>query len=338
MKAIVWTAYGPPDVLQLQEGPKPVPKDNEVLIRIHATTVTSGDCEQRSLRMPIWYALPMRAYAGLRRPTRVTILGQELAGEIEAVGKDVTLFKRGDQVFASTGLSFGTYAEYTCLPERPEEGALAVKPASMTYEQAAAVPLGGLEALHFIRQGDLQSGQKVLINGAGGTIGTFAVQLAKHFGAEVTGVDHTAKLDMLRSIGADQVVDYTKVDFTQRGETYDVIIDVVGKSSFSGSIRSLSQNGRYVMANAGPSQMVRGRWTSMTSNKKVVLGAAYPKTEDLVYLRELIEVGKIKTVIDRVYRLEQAAEAHRYVETGAKKGHVVMTVGDGHRTQQPTGT
>jgi NADPH:quinone reductase-like Zn-dependent oxidoreductase len=307
--------------------PKPVPKDNEVLIRIYATTVTSGDCEQRSLRMPIWYALPMRAYAGLRRPTRITILGQELAGEIEATGKHVTRFKTGDQVFASTGLSFGTYAEYTCLPERPEEGALATKAANMTYEQAAAVPLGGLEALHFIRQGGVQRGQKVLINGAGGTIGTFAVQLAKHLGAEVTGVDSVGKLDMLRSIGADQVVDYTQEDFTQRGETYDVIIDVVGKSSFSGSLRSLGPSGRYVVANAGPLQWIRGRWASRTSSKRVMVGAAYSKTEDLIFLRELIEAGKIKAVIDRSYTLDQVPEAHRYVETGQKKGHVVITTG-----------
>ena len=214
----------------------------------------------------------------------------------------------------------GAYAEYICLPEEPEEGALAIKPANMTYEEAAAVPVGGLEALCFLRQGNIQSGQKVLINGAGGTIGTFAVQLAKYFGAEVTGVDSTGKLDMLRSIGADQVIDYTQEDFTKSGETYDFILDVVGKSSFSGSIRSLKQNGRYLIANPGPSQMVRGRWTSMTSSKKVIFGAAYPKTEDLIFLKELIEAGKIKSVIDRRYPLEQIAEAHRYVETGHKKG------------------
>jgi NADPH:quinone reductase-like Zn-dependent oxidoreductase len=327
MKAIVWTEYGSPDVLQLKEVAKPIPKDNEVLIRIYAATVTAGDCEMRSLRGALWYRLLMRIYVGLKRPTRITILGMELAGEIESVGKDVKLFKEGDQVFAATGfIGMGACAEYICLSEEPEEGALAIKPANMTYEEAAPVPVGGLEALHFLRQGNIQSGQKVLINGAGGTIGTFAVQLAKYFGAEVTGVDSTGKLDMLYSIGADQVIDYTQEDFTKSGETYDFILDVVSKSSFSGSVRLLKQNGRYLIANPGPSQVVRGRWTSMTSSKKVIFGAAYPKTEDLIFLRELIEAGKIKSVIDRRYPLEQTAEAHRYVEKGHKKGNVVITM------------
>jgi NADPH:quinone reductase-like Zn-dependent oxidoreductase len=245
-------------------------------------------------------------------------------------------FKKGDQVFGSSGIGFGANAEYICLPEYgvPEEGVLAIKPSNMTYEEAAAVPVGGLEALCFLRQGNVQSGEKVLINGAGGTIGTFAVQLAKYFGAEVTGVESTDKLDMLRSIGADHLVDYTQEDFTKRGETYDFILDVVSKSSFSGSIRSLKQNGRYLIANPGLSQMVRGRWTSMTSSlpgrqtgKKVMFGAASPKTEDLIFIKELIEAGKIKSVIDRRYPLEETAEAHRYVETGHKKGNVIITVG-----------
>jgi len=327
MKAIVWTEYGPPDVLQLKEVKTPTPKDNEVLIRIHATTVTSGDCEQRSLKLPIWYALSIRAVAGFKRPERITILGMELAGEIESVGKEVKRFTKGDQVFAATGfIGMGACAEYICLPEEAEGGALATKPANMTYEEAAAVPVGGHEALCFLRQGNIQSGQKVLINGAGGTIGPFAVQLAKHFGAEVTGVDSTEKLDMLSSIGADHVVDYKQEDFTKSGETYDLILDLVGKSSFSGSIRSLKQNGSYLIASPGPSQLVRGRWTSMINSKKVIIGAAYPKTEDLIFLRELVEEGKIEAVIDRRYPLEQTAEAHRYVEKGHKKGNVVITV------------
>jgi NADPH:quinone reductase-like Zn-dependent oxidoreductase len=333
MKAIVWTAYGPPEVLQLREVEKPTPKDNEVRIKIRATTVTAGDCEQRSLKLPIWHALPMRLYVGLKRPERITILGMELAGEIDSVGKDVRLFKKGDQVFAATGfVRMGTYAEYICLPEAPEDGALAMKPANMAYEEAAAVPMGGLEALCLLRKGSVQSGQKGLINGAGGTIGTFAVQLAKYLGAEVTAVDSTGRLDMLRSIGADRVIDYTREDFTKSGQTYDFILDVVSKSSFAGGMRSLGQNGRYLIANPGPSQVVRGRWTSKTSSKKVIFGAARPKTEDLFFLKELIEAGRIESVIDRRYPLEQTPEAHRYVETGRKKGHVVITVEHENRT------
>jgi len=333
MKAIAWTEYGPPDVLQLKEVEKPAPKEDEVLIRIYATTVTAGDCEQRSLKLPIWYRLPMRAYVGFKRPERITILGMELAGEIEAVGKDVKLFRKGDQVFAATGfVGMGACAEYICLPEKPEEGALAIKPANMTYEEAAAVPVGGLEALCFLRQGSIQSGQKVLINGAGGTIGPFAVQLARYFGAEVTGVDSTGKLDMLHSIGANQVIDYTQEDFTKSGETYDFILDLVGKGSFSGCIRSLKQNGSYLMADPGPLQKVRGRWTSMTSSKKVISGAASGTTEDLIFLKKLIEAGKIKSIIDRRYPLEQTAEAHRYVETGHKKGNIVIIVEHNNKT------
>jgi NADPH:quinone reductase-like Zn-dependent oxidoreductase len=326
MKAIVWTEYGPPEVLQLVEVEKPTPKEDEVLIKINATTVTSGDCEQRNLKLPIWYRLPMRVYVGLNKPTRITILGMDLAGEIEAVGKDIKRFKVGDQVFGSAGIGFGTNAEYKCLPEEPGEGALAIKPANMTFEEAAAVPVGGLEALCFLRQGKIRKGDKVLINGAGGTIGTYAVQLAKNYGAEVTAVESTDKLEMLLSLGADKVVDYTQEDFTERVETYDFILDVVGKSSFSGSIRSLKKNGRYLIANPGLSQMVLGQLSSMISSKEVLFGAAQPKSEDLIYLKEVIEAGKLKSVIDRYYPLDQIPEAHRYVETGAKKGHVVITV------------
>jgi len=327
MKAIVWTKYGPPDVLQLKEVEKPTPKEDEVLIRIVATTVTAGDCELRSLKFPIYFNLVMRLWRGLIKPRGTSILGTELAGEIESVGKDVKLFKEGDQVFGSAGLNFGANAEYICLPERPGEmeGGVAIKPANMTYEEAAAVPFGGRDALHFLRKGNIQTGQKVLINGAGGSIGTFAVQLAKHFGSEVTAVDSTGKLDMLRSIGADQVIDYTQEDFTEKGEIYDVIFDVVGVISFSRSNRSLKQNGTYLLANP-MSQMVRGLWTRMTSSKKVIMEAAGGTIGDLIFLRGLIEAGKIISVIDRRYPLEQIAEAHRYVETGHKKGNLVITV------------
>ncbi len=328
MKAIVWTKYGPPDGLELQEVERPNPKDNEALIRVHATTVTAGDCEMRSLRLAILFRLLMRMYTGLRRPKRVTILGQELAGEIESVGKEVRRFRKGDQVFAATGFHFGAYAEYACLPEE----SVSLKPANMTYEEAAAVPLGGLNALHFLRKGRIQSGQKVLINGAGGSIGTIAVQLAKSFEAEVTGVDSAGKLDMLRSIGADHVIDYTQEDFTKSGKTYDVIFDVIGKGSFSGCVGSLKEEGILLLGNPSLSTRIRGRWTSVTGGKRIVGGAAPLSTENLTALKELIEAGKIRSVIDRRYPLEQTAEAHRYVETGRKKGNVVITLEHNDRT------
>ncbi|MFN2132400.1 MAG: NAD(P)-dependent alcohol dehydrogenase [Anaerolineae bacterium] len=327
MQAVVWTRYGPPDVLELRELEKPTPKEDEVLIRIHATTVTAGDCEMRSLRFPIYLRLAMRLWRGVLRPRKNSIMGTELAGEIEAVGQGVRRFGAGDQVFGSAGMGFGTNAEYICLPAEPGEmeGTLAEKPANMTYEEAATVPFGGRDALHFLRQGNIQGGQKILINGAGGSIGTFAVQLAKQFGAEVTAVDSTPKLDMLRSIGADHVVDYTREDFTANGEIYDVIFDVVGKMSLSRSKRSVKQDGTYLLANP-TKQMGQALWTRMTSSITVIMGTASATTADLVYLKELVEAGRIKTVIDRCYPLEQIAEAHRYVETGQKQGNVVITM------------
>jgi NADPH:quinone reductase-like Zn-dependent oxidoreductase len=321
MKAILCERYGPPEVLQLREVEKPTPKDNEILVRVDATTVTAGDCEIRKFKMPALLWLPARIGFGFRGP-RKKILGQELAGEIESVGKDVKLFKKGDQVFALTGFHLGAYAEYDCLPEN---GLVATKPANMTYEEAATVPLGGLHASHFLRKASIQSGQRVLINGAGGSIGTLAVQLAKSFGAEVTAVDSAGKLDMLRSIGADQVIDYSKEDFTQSGVSYDVIFDIVGKSSFSGSIRSLKARGFYLLGNPGLSQLARRYWTS-TGGKKVMSGMKCG-AEDLVFLKGLIEAGKVRSVIDRSYPLEEIAEAHRYVDTGQKAGNVVITVG-----------
>jgi NADPH:quinone reductase-like Zn-dependent oxidoreductase len=323
MKAIVCPRYGPPEVLQLMEVERPTPKDNEVLVRVDATTVTMGDCEIRRFKMPAWLWPLARIGFGFRGP-RKRILGQELAGEIESVGKDVSRFKVGDQVFALTGLHLGAYAEYDCLPAK---GLVAAKPANMTYEEAAAIPLGGLHALHFLREARIQRGQKVLIIGAGGSIGTVAVQIAKALGAEVTGVDSAMKLDMLRSIGADKVIDYTKDDFTKSGDAYDVIFDAVGKASFSGCIRSLKENGFYLLGNPGLSQLVRGLWTSRTGNKRVIGGAASYKPDDLISLKELVEAGKVVSVIDRRYVLEQMAEAHRYVDTGQKAGNVVVTVG-----------
>jgi len=326
MKAIVWTKYGSPDGLQLREVAKPTPKDNEVLIKVHAATVTAADTEFRRLKLPLLFAIPLRLYLGLRKPTRITILGTEFAGEIVSAGKDVTRYQPGDQVFGYTGLGMGTYAEYMCLSEKPSgmAGVLAKKPANVTYEEAAAVPFGGLEALHSLRKANIQSGQKVLIIGAGGSIGTYAVQLAKHYWAEVTAVDKTGKLEMLRSIGADHVIDYTQEDFTKSGQTYDVILDAVGKSSFSGSLRSLKENGTYL--NANPGLFSRVRRTSKRSSKRVIPWTAGYTANNLLALKELIEAGTIKAIIDRCYPLEQIAEAHRYVETGHKKGNVVITL------------
>jgi len=328
MKAIVWTKYGSPDGLQLREVETPTPKDNEVLIKIHAVTASTPDTEIRRLKLHPLLAIPLRFYFGFVKPTRVNILGTEFAGEIESTGKEVTSYQPGDQVYGYTGLGMGTYAEYLCLPEKQSgmTGILAPKPVNMTYEEAAAVPFGGLEALHSLRHANIQPGDKVLIVGAGGSIGTYSVQLAKHYGAEVTGVDSTGKLEMLRLIGADHVIDYTKEDFTQNSQKYDVILDTIGKSSFSGSLRALNENGTYLNENPRLFSGIRARWVSSRSSKRVITWSADYTSENLLALKELIEAGAIKAVIDRRYPLEQIAEAHRYVDTGQKKGNVVVMI------------
>jgi NADPH:quinone reductase-like Zn-dependent oxidoreductase len=325
MKAIVCTKYGPPEVLQLKEVEKPTPKENEVLIKIHATTVASGDVRMRSFTWAPWFWLPGRIMFGLLRPRR-TIPGNELAGEIEAVGKNMTRFKVGDQVYGIIwNVSFGgANAEYICLPENE----VAIKPANMTYEEAAAAPIGGLTALVLLRKGKIQRGQKVLIVGASGSVGTFAVQLARHFGAEVTGVCSTANIEMVKSLGADKVIDYTKEDFTKSGQTYDIIFDAVMKTSFSRCKNSLTPRGVLITVDW---PLLQALWTSMVGRRKVVLGIAN-RIEDLIFLRELIEEGKVKSVIDRCYPLAQTAEAHRYVETAHKKGNIVITVEHNNKT------
>ena len=322
MKAIVYERYGPPEVLQLKEVEKPTPKDNEVLIRTHATTVTSGDWRVRSLNVPAGFGLIMRLVFGVSRPKQ-PILGTELAGVVESVGKDVRKFKVGDQVFAFSDAAMGCHAEYKCMPE---DGAVALKPPNLTYDEAAALSFGGTTALDFFRKGKLQSGERVLVNGASGGVGTAAVQLARHFGADVTGVCSTANVELVRSLGASHVIDYTKEDFTRNGETYDVIVDTAGTAPFSRSKASLKEGGRLLMVLGGLPDMLQIPWVSMTSSKKVIAGPAAGRAEDLRFLAGLAEAGEFKPVIDRRYPFERIAEAHSYVDTGRKKGNVVITL------------
>jgi NADPH:quinone reductase-like Zn-dependent oxidoreductase len=302
MKAIVYTSYGSPDVLHLKEVAKPTPKDNEVLVKVHAATVTAGDSRMRSFTVPRWQWLFARIYLGILKPKRA-ILGMELAGVVEATGKAVTKFKKGDPIYALTmEAGFGAYAEYKCFPE---DNFLTIKPSNITFEEAAAVPVGGLTALGMLRKVNIQPGQKVLIYGASGSVGTFAVQLAKYFGAEVTAVCSSANVDMVKSIGADHVIDYTREDFSQHGETYDIILDVVGKASPTLAKKTLNPSGIYL---------------------SIISFSDKPATQTLLDLKDIIEGGHIKVVIDRCYPMEAAAEAHRYVDVGHKKGNVVLQI------------
>jgi NADPH:quinone reductase-like Zn-dependent oxidoreductase len=330
MKAIVNTEYGSPDVLHLTNVVKPVPKENEILIKIHATSVNFGDTIARNFKaitpgefnmpFPLW--LLAKISFGLRQP-KITVLGNEFAGEIEAVGRDVKRFKPGDQVFGYRGESMGTYAEYICMPE---SGVLAVKPTHMSYEEAAVVPYGAIFALSLLRRANIQPGQKVLVNGASGGIGSAAVQIARSFGAEVTGVCGTPRVAFVKSLGADKVIDYTKEDFTQNGETYDLIFDILGKSSFSRCKSSLKPNGIHLFASFKMKQILQMLWTSRSGGKKVICAMAPGSVEDLISVKELIEAGKLRAIIDKRYPMGQAAEAHRYFESGNKKGNVVISI------------
>ncbi|MFX0087893.1 MAG: NAD(P)-dependent alcohol dehydrogenase [Candidatus Hodarchaeota archaeon] len=327
MKAIVCTKYGPPEVLQLKEVEKPTPKDHEVLIKIHAATVTMGDCEMRSLKFSGWLKILMRLGMGFRGPrTSFSILGQELAGEIESVGSNVKLFKKGDPVFGTTSFHFGAYAEYVCLRESET---LLIKPSNMTYEEATTIPVGGLEAVHYLREANINKGQKVLIIGASGSIGTIGIQLAKYYGANVTAIGNPKSLEIMKSLRADKVIDYTKEDFTQSNDTYDIIFDVIGKTSFSAGLRMLNKNGIYLLANPKMTLINHQKREANRNNKKLIsrnMDDTNERTEQLRFLKELIELGKIKTVIDRRYSLKQIPEAHIYVETGQKTGNVVINI------------
>lgn len=323
MKAIVCERYGPPDVLQLKEIEKPTPKENELLVRVRATTVTAADYRIRGFNVPPLFWLPARMALGFTKPKN-SILGMELSGEVEAVGKEVKSFEVGDLVFGSSGFGSGAYCEYVCLPEKKN---VVMKPANMSFEEAAAIPFGGITALSFLRdKGKIQSGQKILINGASGGVGTASVQIAKNFGAEVTGVCSTANLDMVKSLGADRVIDYTKEDFTRNTDAFDIVFDTVGKTTFSRCKRILKEKGIYLVAVTGLKGLIQILWTRMVGSKKAIGGLATAKPGDLNFLKELIEAGKFRTVIDRKYPFEQMAEAHRYAEKGHKKGNVVVTL------------
>jgi NADPH:quinone reductase-like Zn-dependent oxidoreductase len=331
MKAIVYTEFGSPDVLHLAEVAKPAPKDNEVLIKVHAAPVNYGDLIARNFKnlpvrefnMPLPLLLPTRLYFGLRKP-RVNILGNEFAGVVEAIGTAVTRFKPGDQVFGYRGQRMGAYAEYLLIPEN---GTLAIKPANMSYAEAAAVPYGAIMASSLLRKATVHRGCKVLVNGASGGIGSAVVQLAKYYGAAVTGVCGTPRLGFVKALGADKVIDYTKEDFTRNGETYDLIFDVLGKSSFARCQNSLKPNGIYLLASFKMKPLFQMVWTKFVGNKRVVCAMGSEKAEDLTFVKELIEAGKYKAIVDKCFPLEQAAEAHRYAEAGQKQGSVVITAG-----------
>ncbi|UHA58701.1 NAD(P)-dependent alcohol dehydrogenase [Metabacillus litoralis] len=324
MKAIVYSRYGPPDVLEVKQVKKPIPKDNEILVKVKATTVTVADIRSRSFTVPPAFWLPARITLGLRQPKK-EILGMELAGEVELIGKNVKKFKKGDQVFAATLTDFGAYAEYKCLKE---DGPVAIKPSNISFGEAAAIPIGARTALYFLRKAGIKSGHDVLVYGASGSVGSYAVQIAKYLGANVTGVCSTSNLELVKSLGADKVIDYTAEDFANIDETYDGIFEAVNKSSFSVCIKLLKKNGTYINV-TDPLPNAQMLWTKMTTNKKLLLSRNSPETsEALNFLKELVEMGKLKVLVDRYYSFDEIVEAHRYVEKGHKKGNVVINVED----------
>ena len=323
MKAITYTKYGPPDVLELHDVEEPVPKDHEVLIRVKAVEATKSDVEMRRFRFAVkWFWLPLRLAFGVTKPRR-HVLGGYFSGEIASTGKDVTQFVAGQQVYGAAGLRFGAYAEFIALPA---SFPIAAKPVNMSFAQAAAVPLGGLNALHFMRLARIAAGEKVLINGAGGSIGTHAIQIAKSMGAEVTAVDSAVKEQMLRRMGADHFIDYTKDSFTTMGRTYDVIFDMVAGTSYTGCIRALEPGGRYLSCNPRLSVMLRSVFTTRFTDKTARFAFAGETKEALLALKEMIEDGRVRSIVDRVYPMEQAADAHRRVETEQRLGAVVIAI------------
>ncbi len=322
MKAIVATKYGSPEVLECQEVAKPLPKDNEVLVKVYATTVTAGDSRVRSFTVPRSVWIPARLTLGLTKPKK-SIPGMVLAGEVEAIGANVTEYQVGDAVYTYNITQLSAYAEYACVPET---SAIALKPSTISYEEAVALPFGGVTALYFLKKGNIQRGQQVLVYGASGSVGTSAIQLAKHFGTEVTAVCSTSNIKLMQSLGADHVIDYTREDFTKNGKTYDIIFDTVGKTSLSDSLESLKKDGSYLQAVSGPAVLIQMQIASKRTGKTLIGGTAHPTKEDLEYLSRLVDAGAIKPVIDRSYPLQEMIEAHRYVDAGHKKGNVVITV------------
>lgn len=326
MKAVIWTEYGPPEGLVMGEIRKPVPGDEDILVKVHAVSVNAGDCEMRGLKLPVALSFPLRIFNGFRKPKRIKVLGQDFAGEIEAVGSEVSGFKPGDRVFGSTDLGLGTYTEYLCLKSGAAGHLIEYMPESLDYTEAAAVPVSGLEALFFLKKANIQKGTEILVIGAGGSIGSHGVQLAKHFGAVVTAVDRKEKQELLESLGADRFIDYLSEDYYDSGIKYDVVFDVAGKSKMGDALKILNKKGRYLVLNPTLRKFIGKPFAGLSGGRKIIIGVSEREGSDLAYLRDLIDKGIIKPVIDRVFTLDEMAAAHRYAESGLKKGNVTIRV------------